>query len=134
MNSTVSVTICLGSNIPTKQQELQLALGWLCELMPTNRHTAPYTTPPEGNNAGDIDYLNAVFIGECNLTLETLTAMLKGYEYARGRRPEHKATISVIIDLDIVVYNHQIVRPEQKLTDYFSRGLLMLKNGDTPTL
>ena len=120
------IIICIGSNIPECRQEISMAIKWLIVNLINPRHTSPYPTSPEGIGAGNTPYLNAVIDGGTYLAKEELEASFKAYEHTRGRKPSDKAQGKIIIDIDLVCYDDEIVRPDEFNTAYFRPGYLSL--------
>lgn len=120
--TTHHITVCLGSNVPECQTEIRLALEWLASVFADMRHTLPYPTEPEGTNAGRTTYLNAVMEGTSILSKTDIESAFKAYEKKRGRVPAHKAEGRIIIDLDLVRYDNEVLRPDEFDTAYFQSG------------
>lgn len=68
-------------------------------------------------------YMNAVISGYIDIPFETLNANLKEYELKHGRDSEARKKGEVPIDLDIVRWNGEIIRPRDYASDYFRKGL-----------
>lgn len=114
--------VCIGSNVADAHNRVSMALEWLSGLMQGTLHSEPYETAPEGDCAGHTPYVNAVLKGSTTLSAETLTAMFKDYEYGQGRRPLHKATSHIIIDIDLVCFDGNVVNPAEFSSGYFNEG------------
>lgn len=67
--------------------------------------------------------MNAVFSGYSYIPFEKLNENLKSYELQHGRDSEARRKGRVPIDLDIVKWNHEILRPRDYAADYFRKGL-----------
>lgn len=121
------ITVCIGSNVPECHNEIRTAIEWLKNELAGIRHTPAYPTEPEGINAGHTPYLNAVLTGTTLLSKDEIEVAFKNYERKRGRTPAHKAEGRIIIDIDLVCYDDDVVRPEEFHTAYFRTGYLNLK-------
>lgn len=119
-----SVVICIGSNVPECRSEMDAAISWLLTSVidAGGNHTLPYATVPEGNDAGAYPYLNAVMTGRTNLTCAELQNMFKRYEQTRGRNASDKGSKQIIIDIDLVCYDNEILRPADFNATYFRTG------------
>ena len=93
---------------------------WLEENLISFKCSAIYSTPPLSGVGSD--YLNAVAVGETKCEQNEFNLMLKDYEKSSGRTPEAKKTGVVPIDLDIVIFNDQIVRHKDYSYDFFKIG------------
>lgn len=114
------VVISLGSNTPDSNGRMMQAMMWLEENLISFKCSAIYSTPPLSGVGSD--YLNAVAVGEIKCEQNEFNLMLKDYEKFSGRTPEAKKTGVVPIDLDIVIFNDQIVRPKDYSYDFFQIG------------
>ena len=76
----------------------------------------------EADNHRDPDYLNAVMTGECKLDFETISKKVKEYETVCGRTPASKLEGNVPMDLDIMMWNGEVVRPVDFAKAYFQQG------------
>jgi len=120
------IVVCIGSNVVNATHNVGDALKWLSSIFSPARHTEPYVTAPEGDNAGVANYTNAVFIGHTTLQAGTITDMFKAYERKHGRTPAHKAQSHIIIDIDLVCYDGSTLNPDEFASDYFTAGYKQL--------
>lgn len=111
------MVISLGCNSSDKYIRVATALEWLKETFQEVRSSSMYTTAPICG-IGD-DYCNAVAICQCATECGPtyVTDMLKEYERTHGRTSH-----TVTIDLDLVMYNDDILRPKDFKREYFQRG------------
>lgn len=79
-----------------------------------------YDTP--ALNGVDSNYLNAVLVAMTNMNLEKTTEILKQWEISCGRTSESKLIGSIPIDLDVVVWNGEILRERDFSCQYFRLG------------
>ena len=123
------VVIGVGSNSPDKHSRMASSMEWLREHFREVRMSEIYST--KALNGVDADYLNAVVGIETSLDIIRLNDMLKRYEASCGRTPESKSEGIVPMDLDIVVWNGEIVRPNDYHRPYFRIGYLQLYTDKT---
>lgn len=72
------------------------------------------------------DYLNAVARIRTTDTYEAFHARMKEIETQQGRTPLSKQTGIIPIDIDIVVWNDEVMRPRDLQHEYMQKGLRML--------
>ena len=72
-------------------------------------------------------FSNQVAKLETDYTLEQLRPLLKDIEAVNGRIPEDKAQGIVKLDIDILVYDHEILKPADLERDYVQEGIKTLK-------
>ena len=103
----MKAVVSLGSNLENRKLNLDIAIINLQSVL-TNIITSKYieTKPVGGPEQGD--YLNAVAIGDCDLSAEQLLTELLKIEEEMGRVREIKWGPR-IIDLDLIVYGDQVV-------------------------
>lgn len=113
------MTLCLGANVPLGHDNIIRALdalmaaGWspvVCsDIYPSSS-----------------GYLNQIVKAKVGCDYNTALAATKSVERALGRRPEHKGQCIVPIDIDIVLWGDEIVRPLDYESEYFKQGMGML--------
>lgn len=81
------------------------------------RHGAE--TPP--------DYLNMVACVQSSLSAEEMNLKAKEFERSLGRTPQSKNNGSVPMDVDVVISDGTILRPEEYSRPYFTHGLSLIK-------
>ena len=79
------------------------------------------------DNGRDSDYLNAVMTASTKLNLDDTIALMKQYEAVCGRTPASKLQGVIPIDIDIVLWNNDVIRPNDFARQYFQRGWQELK-------
>jgi 2-amino-4-hydroxy-6-hydroxymethyldihydropteridine diphosphokinase len=78
-------------------------------------------------------YVNVVAIGVTRLALDELLSRLKAIERLLGRTPESKLRGVVEADVDLVIWNGEVLRPKDAARDYFLIPYNLLKTpGDGP--
>jgi 2-amino-4-hydroxy-6-hydroxymethyldihydropteridine diphosphokinase len=112
--------ISIGSNSPDQDIQMENAISFLKSRFKNVLVSSIYES--EALNGNDADYLNAVAIAETNLTCEDATKSLKEWEMQSGRTPESKLKGSIPIDLDIVVWNDNVVREKDFSYSFFTKG------------
>jgi 2-amino-4-hydroxy-6-hydroxymethyldihydropteridine diphosphokinase len=106
----MKAVISLGSNLENRKLNLDIAITHL-EVLLKDLKVSPYIeTKPVGGPDQD-DYLNAVVIGNCELSPELLLSELLKIENQLGRVREIKWGPR-IIDLDLIVYGEQEIETE----------------------
>lgn len=112
--------IGLGSNSHDRETQLDLAISnLLCNLQEC-KVSAIYETPDIRGKADN--YLNAVVSGITEDDYDSINNLLKDWENICGRNKDDSAKGVVTIDLDLVVWNGEIVRPKDFEREYFSKG------------
>jgi 2-amino-4-hydroxy-6-hydroxymethyldihydropteridine diphosphokinase len=103
----MKAVVALGSNLENRKLNIDIAITHL-EVLLQNLKVSPYIeTKPVGGPYQN-DFLNAVVIGTCELTPESLLAELLKIEDQMGRVREVKWGPR-IIDLDLIVYGEQVI-------------------------
>ena len=106
----MKAVISLGSNLENRKLNLEIAITYLEPLL-NNLVISPFIqTRPVGGPPQD-DFLNAVVIGECELSAESLLTKLLEIEDQMGRVRQIKWGPR-IIDLDLIVYGDQVIDSE----------------------
>lgn len=82
------------------------------------------------NNPTTPRYLNAVCQGQTSLTLTDVTAWLKALETEMGRQRGASANGQVTIDLDVVVWDDSVLRPNDAGRSYYQVCLADLASVD----
>lgn len=132
-NSTLyPVLISVSCNCGDRIKNCQDALAWLASVLKDAVSSSVYETEDISckNNSGSSashpekpKYMNAVVSGYSDIPFEPLNENLKAYELGHGRDSEARRKGEVPIDLDIVTWNHEILRPRDYAADYFRKGL-----------
>lgn len=80
-------------------------------------------------------YFNSVAELSTTLDYPSLVEKTKEIEKMLGRLPEHKEQGRVDIDIDVVIYDSQVMRQHDAETEYFMKGMKLLnivKSIDNP--
>ncbi len=112
--------ISLGSNMENARSRVVEAIHWLTNTFSNASVSEVYETNPVGGALGT--YFNAVARIETTLPLDDLNESLKDYELKAGRTEECRILKKVPIDLDIVIFNKEIVRPWEYSQMFFRKG------------
>lgn len=91
------------------------AIEWLRGILEGLEASEVYFT--EALDGHSPDYANAVAGGYTELCAEELTQMCKEYETHSGRIPG-----KIIIDIDVVMYDEDVLRPKDFAQSYFVKG------------
>ncbi|MDE6450521.1 MAG: 2-amino-4-hydroxy-6-hydroxymethyldihydropteridine diphosphokinase [Muribaculaceae bacterium] len=116
--------ISLGSNINGKESIISRALDTLGVKIA--EATPPYMDPDDNDNTRP--YLNIVAVIETDMDYETARTHFKQIEKEAGRTPSDKATGLIPLDIDIVIFNDRIIKPEDFERPYFIHGYRLLRN------
>lgn len=115
-----TVALSLGSNSIDKEEQVKSTLEELSAILKDCKISSVYSTPPIGGVGND--YLNCVVIGQYDADKDTLNAILKQIEIRHGRTDESKILGSISIDIDIVIFNNEIIRLKDFHQSYFQLG------------
>jgi 7,8-dihydro-6-hydroxymethylpterin-pyrophosphokinase len=100
-------------------------IEWLCQHLDNAIVSQVYETAADNGSAGT--YLNAVMMADTDIdTLPRITRMLKQREAACGRNLMSKITKAIPIDIDIVMFDGEVVRPDDFTKAYFRIGYTQL--------
>ncbi|MDO4510781.1 MAG: 2-amino-4-hydroxy-6-hydroxymethyldihydropteridine diphosphokinase [Bacteroidales bacterium] len=113
------VVLSVASNVAERREQMMRSLSWLTSVLAPMRSSMLYSTQALH---GDSTYLNAVVQGYCQLPLAELHALLKRHEVEAGRTEEMRAKKQVPIDIDIVMYDGEILRPRDFTQPFFTKG------------
>lgn len=120
----IEVILSVGSNCGDRHLQVSSGIEWLTSILSGAKASTIYTT---GDCHGGIrDYMNAVVRGKTATEIEELDRQCKEYELAHGRTAEARRKGDVPVDIDIVVYDKEIIRPKDYRQDFFRIGLEQL--------
>ncbi len=114
------VIISMGSNTADGHEQMLNNLNWLKGTLCRFKTSHIYRTP--ALSEVDVYYYNAVVEGFTDLDFNHLQGLLKSREEACGRTLEARQKQQVPIDLDIVVWNRDILRKKDFDQKYFQIG------------
>lgn len=120
-----NIVISIGSNHRDRDVFVDQCIDFLRQRFSDVRVSATYVTPAA--NGRDADYLNAVAECQCADDHDRTKALLKLYETAHGRTPLSKSQGVVPIDIDIVMWNGEVLRQRDFDQNYFQIGWKQLQ-------
>ena len=116
-----SCLICIGSNYDRKEN-LLLARQRLQALFPTVRFATEEETEPLHLRSSAL-FSNQVAEFITGLEEVCVVDKLKAIEHEAGRRPGDKAKEKICLDIDLLMYNGKILKPEDMEREYVRKGL-----------
>lgn len=121
MSATSSeAVICLGSNVDCRRFNIDSALDRLSDVCDVIKSTGIYET--EADNHKDAPFFNLVMRCRCRLSLDDMLRRCKELEIKAGRLPDSKATGIMPLDVDIIVWDGQVIDERQYAKPYFTLG------------
>ncbi len=120
MTSDVEVVLSLGSNCGDRHLQVKDGIAWLKDRLLQAVASSIYTT---GDcHGGPRDYYNAVVKGITSKGPDELDKLCKQYETEHGRTIDARLRGDVPVDIDIVIYDRNIVRPKDFSRQFFQIG------------
>ena len=119
---STSVVLSVGSNCSSDY--VSDAIKWLSTHIEYFIASDMYKTPSI-HGYGD-PYVNAVAMGETELEQEEFNRTLKQYEIKCGRDESCRAAGIVPIDIDIVMWNNEVIRYRDYRHEFFQIGFRQL--------
>ena len=116
--------LSIGTNSPDREWQMSHAIKQLKQIFKKTTFSEIYEVP--AHNGIDAPYLNAIMVGTTNLSLDEANRALTHWETICGRTPASKQQGVIPIDLDIVVWNNEVIRPVDYSREYVSRGISSL--------
>ena len=112
--------IAVGSNFGDREAHVRGAIEYLRSLAITAEFTEIYESPDHyGTTAA---YMNAIVRLETSLAEKELNRLCKCFETEAGRTLERRRRGEVPVDIDIVVWNHEVKKPDDFKASYFKEG------------
>lgn len=112
------VILSVGSN--RSFDDVEKAVGWLRSRLIDARSSSLYMTPAiQGHGA---PYVNAVVEALADVGHDDLDAEFKRYELENGRDQKSRSLGIVPVDIDIVVWDNQVVRKRDFDQSFFRIG------------
>lgn len=115
------LVIGLGSNWEG-ELKIKAADEQLCFYFDTIRFSEPVYTEPIGIQSPNW-FLNQVAIAYTRFSLEEVKATLKKIEKILGRTQEDKKRGIIAIDIDLLQWNHQVLKPDDLQREYIQKGI-----------
>lgn len=116
----VETVLSIGSNCGDRCHQVESGIEWLKSVLSCLRSSSIYSTMD--CNGGKRDYFNAVVSGYTAITMESLDKMCKQYELSHGRTSDARKKGDVPIDIDIVIYDTEIIREKDFSQIFFKIG------------
>lgn len=117
--------VCVASNTDVWESAIEVFKTRTSnELDPTATFSPIYSTLSVTD--GTTQYHNMVGRLSCDLTMDELGAIMKQWEREAGRIPHSKI---VPLDIDIVIFDGQVVRQRDFAQEYFKIGYRALDQG-----
>lgn len=122
------VVLCVGSNTPGCIGTVDSVAERLCLMMHPHGEVlrSEVYTGPSHSGIG-ADYANCVVEGSLTMTLADLAALCRRMEREAGRTPQSKEQGIMPLDVDIVVWNGEVLRAFDYGSDHFRRGFTTLR-------
>ncbi|MDE6021927.1 MAG: 2-amino-4-hydroxy-6-hydroxymethyldihydropteridine diphosphokinase [Muribaculaceae bacterium] len=116
----VEVVFSIGSNCGDRHTNVKAGIEWLAHIISDFKVSPIYATPD--CLGSQKEYINAVAKGASSLSAEKLESLCKKYESSCGRNDETRKSNLVPIDIDLVVYGPDILRPRDFSREFFQIG------------
>ena len=124
MNINHACLVCLGSN-KEGNFHLENARQALISSFHEVQLGKVVVTKAEGNIVQP-DYLNQAARFETDMSQENVEMLLKQIEKANGRTPDDKHRGSVSLDIDLLVFDDRVLRPNDLKKEYVKLALSSL--------
>lgn len=118
------IIIALGSNTNPKQN-MEAACGAVELLLPGICWSEAVFTAPEACSNPAL-FLNRVGIAHTSLPVADLIRHFKQIERALGRVPENKHQGIIPIDIDLLQWNSELLKPDDMQRGYIKEGIRQL--------
>lgn len=125
-NNLNRIILCLGSNL-NKEKNIECAANLLRTHFVSIRFSVPVETEPLKCKS-TATFLNQVALIDTTLDLTEVHRILKSIESQLGRTPEDKINGLIPIDIDLLQFNNQILKPEDLSRDYVINGIRSLRS------
>ena len=116
--------LSIGSNCGDRYVNVSNGLEWLSHILINPKASSIYATPD--CHGSQREYLNAVIKGQTALSHKDLENECKEFEIRHGRTPEARALGEVSIDIDVVIFDGEIIRPKDVGRQFFTIGYSMI--------
>lgn len=121
--------IGIGSNLPDSENIVLRCCRKIREIVGTVEFSSCYETVPV-SAIPQPNYHNCVGVFETDKSYEETRSMFKQMETDAGRVKSDKQRGVVVLDIDIVIWNDNVVSPRDYLQDYVQIGLRQLSRYD----
>ncbi|MEG1615425.1 MAG: 2-amino-4-hydroxy-6-hydroxymethyldihydropteridine diphosphokinase [Bacteroidales bacterium] len=119
--------ISLGSNMTVGEKNMRDAISRIEEKAHSCRFSGIYETEPEGEHR-HAKYKNCVGEIYTHESAEEWLRFFKELETAAGRNDALRKVGNVPLDIDLVQWNDEVLRPKDLAMDYMKTGLSELSN------
>ncbi|MDE5554605.1 MAG: 2-amino-4-hydroxy-6-hydroxymethyldihydropteridine diphosphokinase [Muribaculaceae bacterium] len=126
MSDCFSTVLCLGSNVADREQIISRAIARLEILCDITLSSSIYEAPDDSGLGGP--YLNVVMSVVPDLPYDEFRLRLKEMECEFGRNEQSKSIGYMPLDVDIIIWNGEIVDRYQYSREYFQKGFRELKS------
>ena len=114
----------IGSNYGDRIVNVRNGIKWLSQMLSDFRSSSIYATPD--CHGGAKEYFNAVVCGSTKDTPQNLEQMCKQYEAICGRDDTMRRNGNVPVDIDLVIYDGRVLRPNDFKREFFKIGYSMI--------
>ena len=125
MSDCFSTVLCLGSNVADREQIISRAIARLEILCNITLSSSIYEAPDDSGLGGP--YLNVVMSVVHDLPYDEFRLRLKEMECEFGRNEQAKSIGYMPLDVDIIIWNGEIVDRYQYSREYFQKCYRELK-------
>ncbi len=108
--------ISIGSN-ENKEINIVSCQLLLKEIFSKIIYSKTCITAPYGTNY-KTDFINQLAVVSTDKTKDEVSSLLKSLEIKMGRTPDDKKKGKVIIDIDLITWNNDILKPEEMNRNY----------------
>lgn len=115
-----SAVLSLGSNIGDREENVNDTITLLSSLFPGLESSGIYETP-EIHGVG-ASYMNAVVRCRIAQDYDGFCSLAKEIERHRGRNEETRMRGEVPIDIDVVIWDGEVMRPADYAREFFQIG------------
>ncbi len=122
-----SVVLSLGSNIGSRADNISAALSALTRIGVVCSGVSPEVESPDDTGRGNA-YINVAVECHTDLSLQSLKSHISEIERQCGRVPSSKATGLMPIDIDIVIWDDEVVSRYDFERPYFKECMNQLLN------
>ena len=116
------IIVGIGSNVVDAKERVEECCRLLSQISIESRFSSVYETEAVGT-LPQPNYHNCVGVLSVIQSFDELKQKFKEMEREAGRMPEHKMEGKVIIDIDIVVWNNEIIKPTDLARTYMTIGM-----------
>ncbi len=106
---------------------LKRAIESLHSCFPQIRFTTITESEPCGEQYIGL-FLNTLAYVKTNMSKDDIQLCIKNIEKKMGRQPTHKAEGKIIIDIDLIQWDNEVLKPDDFKRDYMHGLLLQIKD------